>query len=53
MKMKEFTGTDDDLGALNMPILVGAVSLGFNLTDENREEKLTNLSLICRNGSRC
>ena len=38
-KMKEFTNSDDDLGASEVPILVGAVSLGFNLTDENRAEK--------------
>ena len=39
VKMKEFTGGEDDLGASNVPILIGAVSSGFNLTDENREEK--------------
>lgn len=44
-KMKEFTNSDDDLGASNLPILIGAVSSGFNLIDENREE-VTNKPFI-------
>ena len=39
VKMQEFTGSEDDLGASTVPILIGTVSSGFNLTDENREEQ--------------
>lgn len=36
--LKEYTGTDNDCGASEMPIIVGTISQTHNLKDENTED---------------
>lgn len=47
--MKEFTNSDDDLGALQLPILIGTISSGFFLVNAGVQAQINDVFITMQN----